>query len=93
MALWSEITSRSLAEDVWLQARRAAGDPAECRRRLAKADAELPAWRQAVRRQMRAMRDGGSGPIELGILWHHYRAAQHRARIWRTTLQRAEESG
>lgn len=92
MALWSEITRQSLAADVWLQVRRAAGDPTECRHRLAGAEAELPAWRRAVRRQVTAMRRGGAGPLELGIVWHQYRIAQQRRRIWRNALKKAEEA-
>lgn len=92
MALWSEITGPSLAADVWLQARRAAGDPAECRRRLAAASDALPAWRRAVRGQLAAQRGGAPGPQQLGIVWHQYRTAQKHARIWRMLLIRLENS-
>ena len=92
MALWSEITGPALAAEVWLQARRAAGDRQECRRRLAAAAAELPVWRRAVRGQVTAMRNGAPGPLQLGIVWHHYRAAQQRFRLWHSTLKRLEES-
>jgi hypothetical protein len=92
MALWSELNRQDLAGNLWLQVRLAAGDPAECRRRLAEAEAELPAWRKAIRHQATAMRRGGAGPLELGILWHQYRAAQQRARLWRNALKKTEET-
>ena len=93
MALWSEITGPMLAADVWLQARRAAGDPAECRRRLAAAEVAVPAWRRAVRRQLSLSCAGAPGPLQLGIVWYQYRAAQQHARIWRTLLKKLEQTG
>jgi hypothetical protein len=89
MAVWSEITRQSEADDPWRQAR--AADRRERRRCHAAALAELPAWRQAVRAGLADLRKpppDPTGALKLGILWARYRDAQRRARIWERWLTR-----